>query len=159
MLQFIWTPPSLEQLFSLELVAEAKTDCSAPITCPCPQGLTVSQSLRANTSPHWSSDQKQNKKTSGSQAANYCAPQLLRSHTCSLYVALTAGCAVFLRRQRHHQMWCLSGPLQGKWIYFFRFFCLCLCHILYITFSLHLNPFQCKMWHDVSMKRHINKGT
>lgn len=50
--------PSVEQLLSLEPVAEAESDCSTPITCPCPQGLTLSQSLRANTSPHWSRDKK-----------------------------------------------------------------------------------------------------
>lgn len=37
--QFIWASSSLlEQLFSLEPVAEAKTDCSAPITFPSSSG-------------------------------------------------------------------------------------------------------------------------
>lgn len=53
-------PPPLfvEQLPSLELVAEGESDCRTPITCPCPQGLTRSQSLGANTSSRWSWDTK-----------------------------------------------------------------------------------------------------
>lgn len=53
-LQYIWTPPLPWNSFShLEPVAEGET-----ITCPCPQGLTLSQSLGANTSPYWSWDKK-----------------------------------------------------------------------------------------------------
>lgn len=43
-LQFIWTPSSVEQLFSLEPVAGGETDGSTPITCTCPRGLTLSRS-------------------------------------------------------------------------------------------------------------------
>lgn len=113
-LQFLWTPPSVEQLFSLELVAERETDCSTPITCPCPQGFILSQSLGANTSHCWSWDKKPH------QAARLLTTVLLSflERTCVSVVcymqhsqALTVGCAVFLRRRCHplHHTGCFSG--------------------------------------------------
>lgn len=73
------SPRSLEELFSLELTDEAKIDCSAVITCPCPQGLTCLPVLQ---SQHITTLELRQNSPSRSHATNRCPPQLLRSHTC-----------------------------------------------------------------------------
>lgn len=78
---------SVEWLLSLEPVAEGETVCSTPITCPCPQGLTLSRSLRANTPTHWSKDKKPHQEC---LTANYRAPQPLRAHICIFILLCTA---------------------------------------------------------------------
>lgn len=95
-------PPSVEQRFSLEPVAEEETDCSTPITCPCPLGLIL---IPFPQSQHVTTLELRQKHPLGSLDANYCDAQLLRVHVQYASVvcyrqhcwALTVGCAVFLR--------------------------------------------------------------
>lgn len=167
-LQYIWTPPLPWNSFShLEPVAEGET-----ITCPCPQGLTLSQSLGANTSPYWSWDKKA---PSDSQAANYCVRQLLTVHMCICSLLHTAlpgtssegdavliTCGSCLTSAGCEFPGKMSNTLTGSFVCIISFFILLLFDYALLTFCLSFNSFQWQIignkwsvihqWTDTSTK-------